>query len=166
MLIDKIAYTTLGPVLAPMVIVGVVACAITSGDTAFRSARLIVADFMGLEQRSLLKRIAICVPLFGLGLVIIFALPFQAIWSYFAWMNQTMAVVTLWMIVVFLVRRGGNRWVGMIPALIMTYVCTSFVFVSDQFFGMENRVAAYVLGGVATLAITVFMIFKLRRKDA
>ena len=54
----------------------------------------------------------------------------------------------------------------MIPALIMTYVCTSFVFVSDQFFGMENRVAAYVLGGVATLAITVFMIFKLRRKDA
>ena len=165
-LIDKIAYTTLGPVLAPMVIVGVVACAITSGDTAFRSARLIVADFMGLEQRSLLKRIAICVPLFGLGLVIIFALPFQAIWSYFAWMNQTMAVVTLWMIVVFLVRRGGNRWVGMIPALIMTYVCTSFVFVSDQFFGMENRVAAYVLGGVATLAITVFMIFKLRRKDA
>ncbi len=165
-LIDKIAFRTLGPVLAPMVIVGVVACAITSGDTAFRSARLIVADFMGLEQRSLLNRIAICVPLFALGLVIIFALPFQAIWSYFAWMNQTMAVVTLWMIVVYLARRGGNRWIGAIPALIMTYVCSSFVFVSDQFFGMENRAAAYVLGGIATLAVTIFMIFKLKRKDA
>lgn len=165
-LIDKIAFRTLGPVLAPMVIVGVVACAITSGDTAFRSARLIVADFMGLEQRSLLNRIAICVPLFALGLVIIFALPFQAIWSYFAWMNQTMAVVMLWMIVVYLARRGGNRWIGAIPALIMTYVCSSFVFVSDQFFGMENRAAAYVLGGIATLVVTIFMIFKLKRKDA
>lgn len=165
-LIDKIAYRTLGPVLAPMVIVGVVACAITSGDTAFRSARLIVADFMGLEQRSLLKRVAICMPLFALALVIIFALPFQAIWNYFAWMNQTMATVTLWMIVVYLARRGSNRWVGTIPALIMTYVCSSFVFVSDQFFGMENRAAAYALGGVATVAIAIFMIFKSNRKNA
>ena len=165
-LIDIIATKTLGPVLAGFVIFGVVACAITSGDTAFRSARLIVADFMGVEQRSLRKRIYICIPLFVLGLLIIFGLPFQAMWSYFAWMNQTLAAVTLWMIVVYLSRRGRGVWVGLLPALIMTYVCGSYVFVSPLMFGMTDRPIAYVLGGVLTLAVLLLMIFKLRREYA
>ena len=147
-------------------IFGVVACAVTSGDTAFRSARLIVADFMGVEQRTLRRRIYICIPLFALGLLIIFGLPFQAMWSYFAWMNQTLAAVTLWMIVVYLHRRGRGLWVGLLPALVMTYVCASYVFVSPLMFGMANRTAAYWLGGVVTLLLLVVMIFKLRRDDA
>ena len=165
-LVDVIANKTLGPELAAFVILGVVACAITSGDTAFRSARLIVADFMGVEQRSLRKRIYICVPLFALGLLIIFGLPFQTMWSYFAWMNQTLAAVTLWMIVAYLRRRGRTVWPGLIPALIMTYVCASYIFVSPLMFGMQNRTAAYLLGGAVTLAVLVAMIFKLRNNDA
>ena len=161
-LVDVIA----NKVLAAFVILGVVACAITSGDTAFRSARLIVADFMGVEQRSLRKRIYICVPLFALGLLIIFGLPFQTMWSYFAWMNQTLAAVTLWMIVAYLRRRGRTVWPGLIPALIMTYVCASYIFVSPLMFGMQNRTAAYLLGGAVTLAVLVAMIFKLRNNDA
>ena len=165
-MIDVIATKTLGPVLAGFVIFGVVACAVTSGDTAFRSARLIVADFMGVEQRTLRKRIYICIPLFALGLLIIFGLPFQAMWSYFAWMNQTLAAVTLWMIVVYLRRRRRTLWVGLIPALVMTYVCASYVFVSPLMFGMANRTAAYWLGGAVTLLLLVVVIFKLRRDDA
>lgn len=165
-MIDVIARETLGPVLAVFVIFGVVACAITSGDTAFRSARLIVADFLGIEQRSLRKRIYICVPLFGLGLLIIFAMPFQVMWSYFAWMNQTLAAVTLWMIVAYFVRQRRGLMVGLLPALIMTYVCASYIFVSPLMFGMQHRTAAYVLGGVVTLAIFVAVIFKLRRDHA
>ena len=157
---------TLGSVIAGFVIFGVVACAVTSGDTAFRSARLIVADFMGLEQRTLRKRIYICVPLFVLALLIIFALPFQAMWSYFAWMNQTLAAVTLWMIVVYLHRKGRGLWVGLIPALVMTYVCASYVFVSPLMFGMENRMAAYLLGGAVTLGFLVLVLFKLRVSHA
>ena len=165
-LIDIIARETLGPVLAGFVIFGVVACAITSGDTAFRSARLIVADFLGLEQRSLSKRIYICIPLFAVGLLIIFAMPFQVMWSYFAWMNQTLAAVTLWMIVAYFARQRRGLMVGLIPALIMTYVCASYIFVSPLMFGMQHRTAAYVLGGVVTLAILVAMIFKVRRDHA
>lgn len=165
-LIDIIARETLGPVLAGFVIFGVVACAITSGDTAFRSARLIVADFLGVEQRSLRKRIYICVPLFAAGLLIIFAMPFQVMWSYFAWMNQTLAAVTLWMIVAYFARQKRGLMVGLIPALIMTYVCASYIFVSPLMFGMQHRTAAYVLGGVVTLAILVAMIFKVRRDHA
>lgn len=165
-MIDVIANKTLGPVLAVFVIFGVVACAITSGDTAFRSARLIVADFMGVEQRTLRKRIYICIPLFALGLLIIFGLPFQTMWSYFAWMNQTLAAVTLWMIVAYLRHRGRAVWVGLIPALVMTYVCASYIFVSPLMLGMQNRTAAYLLGGGVTLAVLLAMIFKLKDNDA
>lgn len=165
-LIDIIARETLGPVLAGFVIFGVVACAITSGDTAFRSARLIVADFLGLEQRSLSKRIYICIPLFAVGLLIIFAMPFQVMWSYFAWMNQTLAAVTLWMIVAYFARQRRGLMVGLIPALIMTYVCASYIFVSPLMFGMQHRTAAYILGGAVTLAILIAMIFKVRRDHA
>ena len=162
-MVDVIARTTLGEVLAGLVIFGVVACAITSGDTAFRSARLIVADFMGLEQRSLRKRICISVPLFAAGLVIIFCLPFEAMWSYFAWMNQTLAMVTLWMITAYLDRQRRNRWVGLVPALIMTYVCMSYIFISPLMCGMHDRGAAYLLGGAATLVLLIIMIIKMRR---
>lgn len=164
-LVDRIAVETLGPVLSLFVIFGVVACAVTSGDTAFRSARLIVADFLGMEQRSLRKRILVCIPLFALGLVIIFCLPFQTMWSYFAWMNQTLAAVTLWMITAYLHRRGRAIWTGLVPALIMTYVCASYVFVSPLMGDMSNRTAAYLLGGAVTLAVLLTMLFKLR-KDA
>lgn len=165
-MIDVIARETLGPVLAGFVIFGVVACAITSGDTAFRSARLIVSDFLGIEQRSLRKRIYISVPLFGVGLLIIFGLPFQVMWSYFAWMNQTLAAVTLWMIVAYLYRQRRGLTVGLLPALIMTYVCASYIFVSPLMFGMEHRTVAYLLGGAVTLLILLAMIFKLRRDHA
>ena len=162
-MVDTIARGTLGPVAAAFVMVGVVACAVTSGDTAFRSARLIVADFLGIEQRSLRRRIYVCVPLFALGLAVIFALPFQTIWSYFAWMNQTLAAVTLWMIVAYLRRRRSNPWVGAVPAAIMTYVCASYVFVSPLMCGMEHRAAAYAAGGAATLAVCAIMYAKSKR---
>ena len=161
--VNIISNTTLGIAGGILALLGVVAAPITSGDTAFRSARLIVADFMGLEQRSLRKRIYISIPLFAAGLVIIFCLPFEAMWSYFAWMNQTLAMVTLWMITAYLNKRGRNRWVGLLPALVMTYVCMSYVFISPLMCGMRDRAAAYLLGGALTLAILITMIFKMRR---
>ena len=159
-LVDKIATATLGETLAYFVIFGVVACAITSGDTAFRSARLIAADMFGVEQKSIAKRLAVCFPIFALGLVIILCLPFGTIWSYFAWANQTLAVFTLWTICVWLHHRGKNIWIALVPALVMTYVCASYIFVSPLMFGMANRLVAYLLGGVATGAISWFMLKK------
>lgn len=164
-LIDMIATETLGPVIATLVIIGVIACAITSGDTAFRSARLIVADFLHIEQKSLSKRIYVSLPLFALGLFIILALPFQTIWSYFAWCNQTLAAITLWAITVYLSKHRKPIWIGLLPALFMTYVCTSYIFVSPLMCGLENRLAAYLLGGLLTLAI-LFAVLKLLKKNA
>ena len=102
-----------------------------------------------------MKRVMVSLPLFVTALVIIFLLPFQTIWSYFAWCNQTLAVVTLWAITLYLARKGKPLSIGAVPALIMTYVCSSYVFVSPMMFGMENRALAYALGGIATLAISM-----------
>ena len=154
-LVNIITETTLGSTVAAIVLVGVVGCAVTSGDTAFRSARLIVADMLGLEQKSLDKRIMVSLPLFLMALVIIFLLPFQTIWSYFAWCNQTLAVFTLWAITLYLSRKNKPFVIGAIPAMIMTYVCSSYIFISPMMFGMENRILAYVLGGALTLGITL-----------
>ena len=162
-MVDVITGTTLGPAVAACVLVGVVGCAVTSGDTAFRSARLIVADMLNISQKSLLKRVLVSLPLFVLALVIIFALPFQTIWSYFAWCNQALAVFTLWCITVYLFREKKPVLIGMLPALIMTYVCSSYIFISPMMCGMENRALAYVLGGVLTLIISAAVHFRARR---
>ncbi|MBR7166667.1 MAG: carbon starvation protein A [Bacteroidaceae bacterium] len=152
-LVNIITETTLGHSMATAVVFGIIACAITSGDTAFRCARLIVTDILGISQRSIIKRLAVSLPLFVGGLFIIFALPFQTIWSYFAWTNQTLAVITLWCITVYLSRKRKPLAIGAIPALIMTYVCSSYIFVSPMMCGMENRLHAYLLGAILTIAI-------------
>lgn len=162
--VDTISNGMLGVVGGILALLGVVAAPITSGDTAFRSARLIIADLMHLEQRTIWKRFAICIPLFILGWWIT-TVDFDVVWRYFAWTNQSLATVVLWTITVYLFRRKVNYWLALIPAVIMTYVCSSFLFVSNQFFGMEDRTMAYLLGGVLTLILTLVMIYKLR-KDA
>ena len=162
-LVDEITSKTMGPAVTAFVLVGVIGCAITSGDTAFRCARLIVADMFGISQKSFMKRVMVCVPLFVAALFIIFALPFQTIWSYFAWCNQTLAVLTLWCITVYLFRQKKPVAIGMLPALVMTYVCSSYIFISPMMCGMENRTLAYILGGVLTLVIAVAVHIKARR---
>ena len=156
-MVNEISMETLGSYIAPIVVVGIVSCAITSGDTAFRSARLIASDMLNIPQNSLLKRILVSLPLFVGGLLIIFAMPFQTIWSYFAWMNQTLAAITLWCITFYLHRHGKPVVIGLLPALFMTYVCSAYIFVSPMMFGVENRTYANIFGAVLTVAISIWM---------
>ena len=100
-----------------------------------------------------------------LGVFIIFALPFQTIWSYFAWMNQTLATITLWCITVYLAKHRKPVVIGLVPALFMTYVCSSYIFISPMMVGLENRVVAYVLGGVLSVLIGVAILFQFRKGD-
>ena len=102
-----------------------------------------------------------------MGLFIIFALPFQTIWSYFAWMNQTLAAITLWCITVYLAEKRKPIIIGLIPAIIMTYVCSSYIFISYTMLGMSNHTLAYILGGIVSAAIISIIgikIYKVRQK--
>ncbi|MBQ6571659.1 MAG: carbon starvation protein A [Alistipes sp.] len=159
--VNTISTSTLGIVGGILAVLGVVAAPITSGDTAFRSARLIVADSLHIEQRSIPKRLLISIPIFAIGLLLNF-IDFDVVWRYFSWTNQALATVVLWTIVVYHRREGYNIWVALLPAIFMTYICSSFVFISDQFFGMDNRTLAYILGGVATVVLTAIMWVKIK----
>lgn len=161
--VSTISITTLGVVGSILALLGVVAAPITSGDTAFRSARLIVADMLKFDQRPIWKRLVVSVPLFAVGIGIAF-IDFDVIWRYFAWSNQALSVLTLWMITAWLMRRGGFvTLLAMIPAIIMTYICTTFVFVSDQFVGMGSVDAAYIYGGAVTAIVAGLLILKIRK---
>ena len=160
--VNIISNTTLAIAGGILALLGVVAAPITSGDTAFRSARLIVADIFRIEQRTQWKRFAIALPLFVAGYLIT-RVDFTVVWRYFAWTNQTLATIVLWAVVVWLFAAKRNYFVALLPAVFMTFICASFVFVSGQFFGMENRPAAYALAGAATAVVLCFILLKLRR---
>ncbi|MBR6465874.1 MAG: carbon starvation protein A [Bacteroidales bacterium] len=158
--VNEITNTTLGKFGAILALLGVVAAPITSGDTAFRSSRLIIADFMGMEQKSILKRLYICIPMFAIGYAITL-MNYDILWRYFAWANQTLAVFTLWAITVFLYLRSNRVLSGkpyylisLLPAMFMTFICTDFLFTSGQMMGMERNLGS-ILAGCATIVVTV-----------
>lgn len=161
--VSTISVTTLGVAGSLLTLLGVVAAPITSGDTAFRSARLIVADMLGLEQRSIMKRLLVSLPLFVVGVGIAF-IDFDVIWRYFAWSNQTLSVFTLWMITAWLSRKHSRyTLLALIPAMIMTYVCSAFVFVSGQFLGMGSCTEAYIYAAVVTVVVSGAVMTKIAK---
>ena len=138
-----------------LAILGVVAAPITSGDTALRSARLIIAEFLHLEQHSIRKRIYICIPVFAVTLGLLWyniadENGFNIIWNYFGWANQTLAVFTLWAITVYLARKNKFYWITLFPAMFMTAVCTAFLLISDNAFGLPAMV-----GNIAAIIIFI-----------
>ena len=161
--VSIISKTTLGRLGSILTILGVVVAPITSGDTAFRSARLIIADMLGFDQRSIYKRLVVSAPLFAIGIFIAF-IDFDVIWRYFAWSNQTLSVFTLWMITAWLMRKRSSFYIlALIPAIFMTYVCSSFVFVSTQFIGLGATTAAYVYGAAVTAIFSGLIMLKIRK---
>ena len=138
-----------------LAMLGVVAAPITSGDTALRSARLIIADFIRIEQRTVKRRLLISVPLFLCCIALLLWQVenpdgFNVIWQYFGWSNQTLSVFTLWAITVYLLQNGKPYYFMLIPALFMTTICATYLFVSKQAFGMPDTIG-YILGVVVLI---------------
>ena len=116
---------------------------------------------LNFDQRPIWKRLAVSLPLFAVGVGIAFV-DFDIIWRYFAWSNQALSVLTLWMITAWLMRRRSRAsWLALIPAMIMTYICSSFVFVSDQFIGMGACDLAYIYGGAVTAIVSGLFMLKI-----
>ena len=140
----------LGVAGAVLAMLGVVAAPITSGDTAFRSGRLIVAEWLKMDQRPIPKRLYICVPMFACSIaMLVWQIEnpdgFNTIWQYFGWSNQALSVFTLWTLTVYLVREKKPFWITLIPALFMTTVCSTFLFVSKQAFHLPGA-TGYIVG--------------------
>lgn len=167
-IVNLICENWLGVFGSILAILGVVAAPITSGDTALRSARLIIADFIHLEQKSIRKRLYVCIPMFAAVIALLIwqmANPegFDVIWSWFGWSNQTLSVFTLWAITVYLVQQHKNYFVTLIPALLMTTVCTTYLF-SEQVFSLDITYASCIAGATCLVALVWFIVWMKRNK--
>ena len=168
--VTKVSQSWLGILGGILAILGVVAAPITSGDTAFRSARLIIADFLHLEQRSMRKRLYIAVPLFLLsGLLLWYNIAdangFNVIWRYFGWANQTLSVFMFWTATVYLVRRKGGLYylITLIPGLFMTSVCVTFILVDKIGLGLPQVLIPWIAVGTFVISTILFYLWKFRK---
>ncbi len=168
--VTKVSKGWLGVMGGILAIIGVVAAPITSGDTAFRSARLIIADFLHLEQKDIHKRLAIAVPLFAGSALLLWyniadANGFNTIWRYFGWSNQTLAAFMLWTATVYLVRKKGglNYLITLLPALFMTAVCVSFIMVDKTGFRVPTSLAPII--GLFTFVISALFFYIWKKRN-
>ncbi|WP_421324600.1 carbon starvation protein A [Aeromonas sp. 604176] len=159
--VHEVSTSLLGTVGGILAILGVVILPITSGDTAFRSARLIVADFLKMTQKPLAKRLLIAIPMFIIGFIISKA-EFGVIWRYFGWANQTTAVIMLWAAAAYLIKEGKLHWICTIPAMFMTAVVITYLANAPIGFGLEMGTST-IIGLTATAAITVAFLMKFRQ---
>lgn len=141
-----------------LAVLGVVVLPITSGDTAFRAARLLIADFFNFDQRAIVKRLIIAVPLFVLGYYVS-TVDFQKLWRYFGWANQTTAMVTLWVGAAYLCRAGKFHWIATIPATFMTIVCSTFILNAPIGFGLDYTLSVWLGLASGVAALLAFLVF-------
>ena len=146
-----------------LALLGVVAAPITSGDTALRSCRLIIADFVKLEQKSISKRLYICIPLFAAVIALLIwqmsdKEGFGKIWSWFGWSNQTLSVFMLWAITVYLVQQKKPYVITLIPAIFMTVVCVTFL-LSEQLFKMPVGMTWSIAGSTRVITLSWFCLW-------
>lgn len=160
--VSFICNTWMGKVGAVLAILGVVAAPITSGDTAFRSARLITADFLHFPQDKVWKRLLVSFPLFTISAVLM-KIDFAVLWRYFGWFNQTLSIFTLWAITVYLYRNGKCFYITLIPAIFMTSVCSTYILMAPEGFALSATVG-YSIGLAFTVLLSAVTILYMRKR--
>lgn len=161
---SSIAY--LGVIGGVFAVLGVVILPITSGDTAFRAARLIIAEFFNFEQKTLAKRLMIAIPMFVVGFVVS-KVDFQILWRYFSWANQTVAAIMLWTAAAYLYRYRKLHWICTLPAMFITTACMTYLaFNADVGFGLPYQLSVYIGVGLTVLFSICFFVFVKREAVA
>jgi len=155
--VSTISKTLLGPVGGVLAILGVVACPVPSGDTAFRSARLTIADMFGYKQGPIFNRLAITLPLFAIGFSLTL-IDFNVIWRYFAWSNQTLAMIVLWAAAMYLSVNKKFYLIAAAPAVFMTAVSITYILVAPEGFKLPTSIAYPVGIGVAVASLAWFLL--------
>lgn len=169
-LVQNLSTTWLGTLGGILAILGVVAAPITSGDTALRSARLILADFTRVKQNKIINRLLVSLPIFAVcGLVMM--MPYDVLWRYFAWSNQALSVFTLWSATIWLASRKRFYGIALIPAMFMTVVTVSYILFAPEGFGLITMALFGVaidywlsIGIGVAVAIIFLALFIKRRK--
>ena len=164
-LVQDISVTWLGAFGGFLALLGVIAAPITTGDTALRSARLIAADFLNLDQSRLMKRLIVSVPIFACTFVLML-IDFNVLWRYFAWTNQTLAAFTLWAATVYLARHRKAYVICLVPAVFMTMVVLSYILVapSPEGLGLPMTAGVSVAAVLDAICVILFARYEVLRR--
>ncbi|TWT14343.1 carbon starvation protein A [Planomicrobium sp. CPCC 101079] len=160
--VNEVSMTLLGAVGGTIAVLGAIVLPITSGDTAFRAARSIIADYIKVDQQKLVKRLMIAVPLFILS-ALLTQIDFNLLWRYFSWANQATAAIALWIAAMYLYIQGKNYLVAMAPALFITYMV--FVYILNQKIGFNMDLNTSFIIGLGLTAIVVAMFYIKAKKN-
>ena len=159
--VDMICKSWLGKAGAVIAILGVVICPITSGDTAFRSLRLSLADLFKYDQKPISKRLVVCLPVF-VAAFFFCKVDFSTAWSYLGIANQILATIVLWTGAAYLIQKGRAHWMCSLPAAFLTFICVSFLVVAPLGLGLAP-IVGYIAGGAVALPLFAFCIVRARR---
>lgn len=151
-LVDMICKSWLGKLGAVIAILGVVICPITSGDTAFRSLRLSIADLLKYDQKPILNRLVVCLPIFAVAFLFC-KVDFSTAWSYLGIANQMLAALVMWTAAAYLINKGKPHWMCSIPAAFLIYICICFILVAPLGFGLQP-IVGHIAG--TTVAVACF----------
>ena len=179
--IYDVCLKTMGNVGVALAMIGVVICPITSGDTAFRSARLTLSDWLKIDQDSYVNRLKLCIPVLGVGsfLGIGNALGFinyTVIWRYFSWTNQTLAMIVLWAASMYLFKEKKNYWITAVPATFMSAVSATYFVLAPECLGgllnhktaegatVYNTAVAYPVGILFAIAMLALFIYATKKQ--
>lgn len=156
--VNTICNGWLGKIGGFLAILGVVVAPITSGDTALRSVRLLIADAFKIDQSKALRRLLVSIPIFVI-VYLLLHIDFSIIWRYSASCNQALAAITLWTITVYLARQGNKYWISLIPAAFMTFICVCYLFVAPECFIRMNHIYAYIISAAISIVMMIWFIF-------
>jgi len=162
---------TMGGIGIVLAMLGVIACPITSGDTAFRSARLVLADWFKIDQKDWKKRLILCIPVLGVGAILgigncLGKIDYNVIWRYFSWTNQTLAMIVLWAASMFLFYEKRNYWITVVPATFMSAVSITYFFMASECLNLSTAIA-YPAGIVAAVLFLGIFLYTIKcRKTA
>ncbi|MBD1381334.1 carbon starvation CstA family protein [Metabacillus arenae] len=162
--VKEVSITMLGAIGGTLAVLGVIVLPITSGDTAFRSARMIIADYLNLSQKKFSSRLWIALPLFAIS-VALTQIDFNILWRYFSWANQSTAVIALWVSAMYLFIAKKNYWIAMIPGIFMTMATTTYILNAPIGFNLPMNLS-YIVSAAVTAVIIVTFYFAAVKKRA
>ena len=172
----EICSKTMGNIGVILAMLGVVACPITSGDTAFRSARLTIADWFQISQDSAPGRLKLCVPLLGAGAILGFGntfgiIDYSIIWRYFSWTNQTLAMIVLWSASMYLFVEKKNYWITVVPATFMSAVSVTYFMMAPECLGLipalkNNTLVSYPAGVIVAIVFLALFITATKKRSS
>jgi carbon starvation protein CstA len=173
---------TMGGIGVALAMLGVIACPITSGDTAFRSARLVLADWFKIDQQNWKKRLMLCIPVLSVGAVLgigncLGKIDYTVIWRYFSWTNQTLAMIVLWAASMYLFYEKKNYWITVVPATFMSAVSATYFLLGNECLGSllnnhdasgafvsYNTALAYPIGILFAAALLGLFLFTIKKR--